>query len=56
MPDFDFAKYRPLLAEALEAYRTDSSYAEDMAKQAGILRSRTELKRQQREDSLAEAS
>ncbi len=40
----DLAKYRPLLAESLVAYRTDSSYAEDMAKQARILRSRREAK------------
>jgi hypothetical protein len=38
-------KYRSLLAEAVSAYRVDSSYAEAIARQAGALRSRQESRR-----------
>ena len=51
MTDFNPEKYRPLLAEALEAYRSDSSYAEDMARQAGVLRSRQEARRERDVDT-----
>ena len=44
MPEADLSKYRPLLKEALLAYRTDPSYAQDMAKQAGNLRTRQEAR------------
>lgn len=44
MSEVDLAKYRPLLKEALVAYRTDLSYAQDIAKQAGNLRLRQEAK------------
>jgi triphosphoribosyl-dephospho-CoA synthetase len=44
--EFDSSKYRLLMVEALEAYRTDSSYAEDMARQAGALLARQEARRE----------
>ena len=40
MTEDELAKYGPLLAEALDAYRADSSYAEDMVKQANIILAR----------------
>lgn len=42
----DLIKYRPLVAEAIEGFRTDSSYTEDMVKQANLLRSRQEARRE----------
>ena len=36
----DLSKYRPVVLEALEAFRSDPTYAIDMAKQAALIRSR----------------
>lgn len=47
MPDdIDYSQYSSLLALALDAYGTDSSYAEDMAKQAVALRARQGARRE----------
>ncbi len=44
--DQDLTKYRTLVGEAVEAFRVDTSYAEEMAKQANLLRSRQESRRE----------
>jgi hypothetical protein len=55
MTEIDSSQYRELLEEALEAYRRDSTYAEDMARQAGSVRARLEAKRE-REPEMARAA
>lgn len=41
----DLAQFRPLLAEALQAFRSDSSYAEDIARQGAILIARQQARK-----------
>lgn len=46
MSDAPLEKYRPLVSDAIAAFRTDPTYAEDMARQANILRARQSPKRE----------
>lgn len=42
----DLSAFSELRETALAAYRTDSSYAEEIARQANVLRSRQEAKKE----------